>query len=131
MMPQRFLTGSRVDEQAGLNNPLPTTVAAFAGLARKRVGHGSVAWSASSAEDALCQPQDGAAEGRDLRRHMAETAGVQAIHARRLANEPEDARLTGGTRSLMRRLMGLNVTARPSARRAPRNAKTVPAQQVA
>lgn len=28
-----------------------------------------------------------------------------------LLNEPEDARLTGGTRSLTRRLMGLNIIA--------------------
>jgi hypothetical protein len=130
-MPQRFFAPN-ADTMIAIENPTPIE-GAVEGVAWKRTGHGSVAWTVSSAENALCQPQDGAAAGRDLRRRTAGAAGVQEIHARlpRLANEPEDARLTGGTRSLMRRLMGLNVTARPGARRAPRSAKTVPAQQVA
>jgi hypothetical protein len=34
---------------------------------------------------------------------------VQASLHASLSNEPEDARLTGGTRSLTRRVLGLNV----------------------
>jgi hypothetical protein len=46
--------------------------------------------------------------------------------------EPEDARLTGGTRSLMRRVMGLNVTALAEARKAqPRPVASKPHAQVA
>jgi hypothetical protein len=70
----------------------------------------------------LYQPQDGATVQR--RR-------VTDIASRLLklsAGEPEDARLTGGTRSLMRRLSGLNLVqfARPASSRAtiePRSAK--------
>lgn len=83
----------------------------------KRVGHGSVAWSAAT-ETVLWQPQDGASQRRERMVSSVDTA-VEEIHARqpRLQNEPEDARLTGGTRSLMRRVMGLNVTAKPVVRR--------------
>src|SRR4051812_5572957 len=51
----------------------------------------------------LYQPQDGA---------TAQRRRVTDIASRFLkvsAGEPEDARLTGGTRSLMRRLSGLNL----------------------
>jgi hypothetical protein len=51
----------------------------------------------------LYQPQDGA---------TAQRRRVTDIASRLLklsAGEPEDARLTGGTRSLMRRLSGLNL----------------------
>jgi len=60
----------------------------------RRAVHGSSAWSLPRGLN-LRQPQDGAS---------SEVSPV-------LNNlpEPEDARLTGGTRSLTRRLMGLNV----------------------
>jgi hypothetical protein len=46
--------------------------------------------------------------------------------------EPEDARLTGGTRSLMRRVMGLNVTALAGTHKAqPRPVASKPHAQVA
>jgi hypothetical protein len=46
--------------------------------------------------------------------------------------EPEDAGLTGGTRSLMRRVMGLNVTALAGTRKAqPRPVVAKPHAQVA
>ena len=67
----------------------------------KRVGHGGVAWTASANADSLHQPQDGAQE----------TGTLYTAMSRMALREPEDARLTGGTRSLMRRVMGLNVTA--------------------
>ena len=51
------------------------------------------------------QPQDGAVEKRKR------LAMIDAKLHSNVLNEPEDARLTGGTRSLTRRLMGLNVTA--------------------
>jgi hypothetical protein len=71
-----------------------------------RVAHGSTAWAVTPppAEDAnLYQPQDGAGEQR--RRVTDIASRLRKISA----GEPEDARLTGGTRSLMRRLSGLNM----------------------
>ena len=73
----------------------------------KRIGHGGVAWTAAAKADVLHQPQDGAQENGTLYTAMSRLA----------LREPEDARLTGGTRSLMRRLMGLNVTAPTAARK--------------
>jgi hypothetical protein len=67
----------------------------------KRSNHGGVAWAATDAEN-LHQPQDGAQETGTL---------YTALTRKAMFREPEDARLTGGTRSLMRRVMGLNVTA--------------------
>lgn len=72
---------------------------------QRRVSHGGIAWSHAPAED-LRQPQDGAAQKFESRSRVEEiTARLQVPHLM----EPEDARLTGGTRSLMRRLTGLNV----------------------
>ena len=50
----------------------------------------------------MSQPQDGASLSSlvSIRSHLQSNA----------FNEPEDARLTGGTRTLARRVMGLNVT---------------------
>jgi hypothetical protein len=70
-----------------------------------RTGHGGTAWASASTsigEVKLYQPQDGAA---DPRSRVADIAS----RMRKMVGEPEDARLTGGTRSLMRRLSGLNV----------------------
>jgi hypothetical protein len=66
----------------------------------RRISHGD-----ESIEITRYQPQDGAVD--PLRR-------VMDISSRLLqsSGEPEDARLTGGTRSLMRRLSGLNMVKR-------------------
>lgn len=69
----------------------------------RRANHGSSAWSLPSGNFSMNQPQDGAPE-RPARRLF-----LQAGQHVTLASEPEDARLTGGTRSLTRRVMGLNV----------------------
>jgi hypothetical protein len=73
----------------------------------RRTAHGGSAWGARP-EVAMRQPQDG---GLDLdgRSRIAE---ISAHLTRTNLIEPEDARLTGSTRSLMRRLMGLNVIGR-------------------
>jgi hypothetical protein len=65
--------------------------------------HGGSAWSVPFSDQNLRQPQDGAA---DRRRRLAMIDSH--LHSN-LLNEPEDARLTGGTRSLTRRLLGLNI----------------------
>lgn len=70
----------------------------------RRVGHGATAWSLPTDTETLRQPQDGAI---DTRSRVAE---IRSHMNRAFLNEPEDARITGGTRSLSRRLMGLNVT---------------------
>ena len=66
----------------------------------RRVSHGSTHYSA---DPSLHQPQDGAEP------IAARVATIPAKHAASLPMEPEDARLTGDTRSLYRRLLGLNV----------------------
>jgi hypothetical protein len=67
----------------------------------RRLSHGGSAWSLPRGTSSLRQPQDGAS-----------LAGMLS------QLEPEDAGMTGGTRSLSRRLMGLNVTAAPRKRAA-------------
>lgn len=77
-------------------------------VAPRRVSHGGSGWLHEPAVERQ-QPQDGApfdAGGDGPRQRVAEMP-VSWM-------EPEDARLTGGTRSLMRRLMGLNMS-RPAA----------------
>lgn len=83
-----------------------------------RTGHGGTAWApASLGEVKLYQPQDGAGP----RSIVADIAS----RMRKMAGEPEDARLTGGTRSLMRRLSGLNVGMEMVRRAKPALAKPV------
>jgi len=83
----------------------------------RRTGHGSSAWSLPLGVSALRQPQDGAFVPRTSPRH------IPAHHEGVLLVEPEDAGLTGGTRSLMRRLIGLNVANSPTPeRKAPNSA---------
>lgn len=65
--------------------------------------HGGTAWSVPFSGRSLSQPQDGSAERRKR------LAMINAHLLTNMLDEPEDARLTGGTRSLTRRLLGLNV----------------------
>jgi hypothetical protein len=51
----------------------------------------------------MIQPQDGAPDTRSRLSNIRSSKDMNGLH------EPEDARLTGGTRSLDRRLLGLNV----------------------
>ncbi len=81
----------------------------------KRAGHGGVAWTASASAESMHQPQDGAQE-----------TGNRHTPISRLHREPEDAGLTGGTRSLMRRVMGLNVTALGERKIGPRQSAAAP-----
>lgn len=84
-----------------------------------RAGHGDSAWApASLGEVKLYQPQDGAADSRS---RVADIAS----RMRKMVGEPEDARLTGGTRSLMRRLSGLNVGIEMARRAKPAVAQSV------
>jgi hypothetical protein len=93
----------------------------------RRTGHDSSAVPVRPQEMLARQPQDGA-----LNSFGDRSFGDRRINALRsiypsLTGEPEDARLTGGTRSLMRRVMGLNVVAplRSAARRSVRRASTI------
>jgi hypothetical protein len=83
----------------------------------RRNNHGGFAWTAADSAENLHQPQDGAQE---------KIASYASITRKSMLREAEDARLTGGTRSLMRRVMGLNVTALAAARKA--GPKSVPAK---
>lgn len=92
------------------------------GAGWKRSVHGGSAWTAGAHADSLHQPQDGAAQ---------EPGTLLSSRTRMSLREPEDAGLTGGTRSLMRRVMGLNVTALAETRKAPRPVASKPHAQVA
>jgi hypothetical protein len=72
-------------------------------MTTRRGTHGGTAWSLPFAELILFQPQDGAVDSR------TRLANISSHQHSGVLNEPEDARLTGGTRSLTRRLLGLNV----------------------
>lgn len=79
----------------------------------RRTAHGGTAWGARPEID-MRQPQDGGLD-MDVRSRVAEISA----HLNRMGFvEPEDARITGTTRSLMRRLMGLNVLSRKTQRAA-------------
>jgi len=72
--------------------------------ASRRVVHGSSAWSLPRGLSVQRQPQDGALPPRVSPIRLAQHSDGNPL------SEPEDANITGGTRSLMRRVMGLNVT---------------------
>ncbi len=101
-------------------NKLPVRDRLKEAVGWKRNGHGGSAWTANAKADSLHQPQDGAQE----------TGTLLTARTRMALREPEDARLTGGTRSLMRRTMGLNVTALAETRK-PRPVASKPHAQVA
>jgi hypothetical protein len=103
-------------------NELPVGEGAREASGWKRSVHGGSAWAASGTADNLHQPQDGAQE----------TGALLTARTRMSLREPEDARLTGGTRSLMRRVMGLNVTTPADTRKPhPRPVPATPHTQVA
>jgi len=81
--------------------------------AAPRRGHGSTAWATNYS---LKQPQDqdGASAAREAASRVTDISTRLQLAAFGGATlvEPEDARLTGGTRSLVRRLLGLNITPR-------------------
>jgi hypothetical protein len=84
-------------------------------ISTRRAGHGSHPWSLpfSALQKMNLQPQDGSTS------HASKLASIASRLHSNLAHEPEDARLTGGTRSLTRRLLGLNITS--TARKAPQS----------
>jgi hypothetical protein len=68
----------------------------------RRTGHGGMPWISVAG---LRQPQDGAQDSFTV----AEMPSPRVRGSLIRMNEPEDAGLTGTTRSLGRRLLGLNV----------------------
>jgi hypothetical protein len=89
---------------AGLGKKSGSTLSRMASLTRLAPRRTGVdLWSQSVDGERLRQPQDGASPLR------AKLATITAHLQGDLFQEPEDARLTGGTRSLARRLLGLNL----------------------
>jgi hypothetical protein len=83
----------------------------------RRTEHGGVAWSTASG---LIQPQDGAIDAREGARVTDISTRLQLASLGAAAmGEPEDARLTGSTRSLVRRMLGLNIASRAARKSAP------------
>jgi hypothetical protein len=75
-------------------------------MAPHRANHGGSAWSLPSRHPVELQPQDGSLT------NPARIAEMPArINGAKLECESDDSRMTGGTRSLTRRVLGLNVTA--------------------
>jgi hypothetical protein len=99
--------------------PMKAALAPVRETSWRRTSHGG---SAFASEPSRIQPQDGVSQASEVK------GRVSAINSRlRVGAEPEDARLTGLTRSLFRRLTGLNVMIAPTpsvpataARKAPR-----------
>jgi hypothetical protein len=81
------------------------SIAALTPAVTRRIGHGGTMRSKPVAADLLRQPQDGAPTSK------AKLAAITSSLLSNALKEPEDARLTGGTRSLTRRLLGLNLGA--------------------
>ena len=74
-------------------------------ISKRRGGHGGNGWSQPfpDTDQTMIQPQDGAVDTR------TRLANIRSHQHSDVLHEAEDARLTGGTRSLDRRLLGLNV----------------------
>ena len=84
------------------NSVVPMKTRMVEGSSRRR-SHGGSAWQLASHR---AQPQDGATGVADAKARVAFISGkLQPA----MPFEGEDARLTGSTRNLFRRLMGLNV----------------------
>jgi hypothetical protein len=87
-----------------------------------RANHGGSAWSLPSRRSIDLQPQDGSLTNPPRVAEMpARTNGGK------LAGESEDSRMTGGTRSLSRRVLGLNDVA-AERRKTPQGRTTLPTQ---
>jgi hypothetical protein len=95
------------DYASSWKNQMRSGIAQTARVGTRRTAHGGTAWGARP-ESEMRQPQDGGKD-LDVRSRVAE---ISAHLNRTGFIEPEDARITGTTRSLMRRLMGLNVIGR-------------------
>ncbi len=98
-------SGSAPSERSSFS-PLRASISALP----RRVNHGGAAWLKRRGLE-LRQPQDGAQHHQDSGAERTEKLH-DSVTTR--SAEAEDARLTGGTRCLMRRLMGLNVTSAKS-----------------
>ena len=94
-----YMPQTRVNSWSSGNSPVERLPV----MAPRRSGHGGSAWSLPFTEQVMTQPQDGATQTRTRLASITSRLHSNALH------EPEDARLTGGTRSLDRRLLGLNV----------------------
>ena len=71
-----------------------------------RTAHGGAAWVVAAAANIHYQPQDGAPDPRIALRSQITDIASRLRSA--FSGEPEDARITGTTRSLSRRVSGLN-----------------------
>lgn len=94
------------DYASSWKNQMRAGAARTARVVMRRTAHGSTAWGTRlESDNEMYQPQDGGIN-LDPRSRVAE---ITAHLGRAGFIEPEDARITGTTRSLMRRLMGLNI----------------------
>lgn len=98
------MTHTENSRTANLANTSPwPEVSRIANPLIRRGGRGGTAWSLPKADKMTAQPQDGTASS------VSQLVAIRSHLHSNVLNEPEDARLTGGTRTLTRRLLGLNV----------------------
>ncbi|MBW4039624.1 MAG: hypothetical protein HIU91_12280 [Acidobacteria bacterium] len=97
------MTHAEISSTANVKSNLWSGVSRMTIPAIRTGGRGGTAWSLPNAEKMTRQPQDGATTSGNQVVRMA------AHRHSNVLNESEDARLTGGTRTLNRRLLGLNV----------------------
>ncbi len=90
--------------------------------AARRANHGGSGWSLPSRLSACLQPQDGSQAAAPRVARMPVRPGSW-----KLACESDDARITGTTRSLSRRVLGLNNVAADQ-RKNPLATSALPAQ---
>ncbi len=77
--------------------------------APRRTTHGSCAWTLPFSNTALRQPQDGASRDTALTNSTAPVTSTRLKKLRSLAApDTDDDRLSGATRSLSNRILGLN-----------------------
>ncbi|AEU38616.1 hypothetical protein [Granulicella mallensis] len=75
----------------------------------RRNGHGGTPWARTSE---MSQPQDGALGTQARITEINTRLNTGTMEVISFLDEPEDAQITGGTRSLSRRLTGLNIMPR-------------------
>jgi hypothetical protein len=116
------LTASRAEQQEPKEQRTGQRAVSAGSGAPHRVNHGSSAWSLPSRRPSDLQPQDGS---------LTNPARIAELPARgsgvKIAGESEDSRITGGTRSLMRRVLGLNNVTAEARKMAPAR-NSVPAR---
>lgn len=96
----------------------------------RRNGHGGTPWS-RTLEMSQPQDQDDAVGTHTRIKEISARLHLGSLETVGITDEPEDAHITGGTRSLSRRLNGLNILPRTEAKPVQRVVPAASQSQVA